>query len=175
VTYRRSAFPVFPVALLATALSLVACSGTSSTASSSTTQSSASGSTSTSASAAQSSTLASSAPSPSASASSPTVSDVSPGAATDFCSAYKEFKTAVQADTPQAQGAGFRTAAADLRRFAPAEIKKAAGLFADVMDEVGQGVQAGKPNPEVLGSGQSAERRQGLADSLTWITKNCPA
>jgi hypothetical protein len=171
VTHRRSVYPVLPVALLATALSLVACSGTSSTASSSTTQASASGSTSTSA----SSSPASSAPAPAASASSPTVSDVSPGAATDFCSAYKEFKTAVQADTPQAQGAGFRTAAADVRRFAPAEIKKAAGLFADVMDEVGQAVQAGKPNPEVLGSGQSAERRQGLADSISWLTKNCPA
>jgi hypothetical protein len=170
VTYRHS---VFPVALLTAALSLVGCSGTSSTASSSTTPATALGSTSMSTSAVAASTLTSSTPAPSTSASAPTVSDVSPGGATDFCSAYKEFKTAVQADTSQAQGAGFRAAAADLRRFAPAEIKKAAGLFADVMDEVGLGIQAGKPNPEVLGSGQSAERRQGLADSLTWIAKNC--
>jgi hypothetical protein len=41
------------------------------------------------------------------------------------------------------------------------------------MDEVGQALQAGQPNPETLGSGQSAERRQALADSITWITNNC--
>lgn len=50
----------------------------------------------------------------------------------------------------------------------------AAGLFADVMDEVGQSIAAGGPNPEILGSGQSDERRQALADSITWINANCP-
>jgi len=106
-------------------------------------------------------------------AASPPAQPVGGGGATDFCSAYAEYKTAVQADTPQAQGAGFRTAAADLRTYAPAEIKAAAGLFADVMDEVGQALQAGKPNPGILTAGQSAERRQGAADAITWITNNC--
>jgi hypothetical protein len=107
-------------------------------------------------------------------ATSPTAQPVAGGGATDFCSAYAEYQTAVQADTPQAQGAGFRAAAADLRKFAPAEIKDAAGLFADVMDEVGQSIAAGGPNPELLGAGQSEERRQALADSITWISNNCP-
>jgi ABC-type phosphate transport system substrate-binding protein len=107
-------------------------------------------------------------------AASSTAQPVAGGGATDFCSAYAEYRTAVEADTPQAQGAGFRAAATDLRTYAPAEIKDAAGLFADVMDEVGQAIQAGGPNPEVLGSGQSEERRQALADSITWITNNCP-
>lgn len=107
-------------------------------------------------------------------AASPAAQPVAGGGATDFCSAYAEYRTAVEAETPEAQGAGFRAAATDLRTFAPAEIKEAAGLFADVLDEVGQGLQAGQPNPEILGSGQSEERRQGLADSITWITNNCP-
>lgn len=98
---------------------------------------------------------------------------VAGGGATDFCSAYAEWKTAVQADTPQLAGAGFRAAATDLRTYAPAEIKVAAGLYADVMDEVGQAMIAGAANPETLGAGQSAERRQAIADSITWITKNC--
>jgi len=106
--------------------------------------------------------------------SAPAAPQVAGGGATDFCSAYEEYRTAVEAETPEAQGAGFRAAAADLRTYAPAEIKDAAGLFADVLDEVGQGLQAGEPNPEILGSGQSEERRQGLADSITWITNNCP-
>lgn len=109
-----------------------------------------------------------------AAAASPAAQPVAGGGATDFCSAYAEYKAAVEADTPQAQGAGFRAAATDLRTYAPADIKAAAGLFADVMDEVGQALQAGQPNPGTLGAGQSAERRQALADSITWITKNCP-
>jgi hypothetical protein len=109
-----------------------------------------------------------------AAAASPAAQPVAGGGATDFCSAYAEYKAAVEADTPQAQGAGFRAAATDLRTYAPADIKAAVGLFADVMDEVGQSLQAGQPNPGTLGAGQSAERRQALADSITWITKNCP-
>ena len=73
------------------------------------------------------------------------------------------------------KGAGYRAAAAHLRTFAPAEIKAAAGLFADVLDEVGKAVEGGKQGPELIGAGQSAERRQGLADSIAWIGKNCPA
>lgn len=107
-------------------------------------------------------------------AASSTAQPVAGGGATDFCSAYAEYRTAVEADTPQAQGGGFRAAATDIRTYAPAEIKDAAGLFADVMDEVGQAIEAGGPNPETLGSGQSEERRQALADSITWINNNCP-
>ena len=113
-----------------------------------------------------------SAPAPS-SPTAPTAQTVAGGGATDFCSAYQEWKDAVQADTPQAQGAGFRAAAVDIRTFAPAAIKKAAGLYADVMDEVGQTIEAGGTNPGLLGSGQSEERRQALADSITWIDANC--
>ena len=112
-------------------------------------------------------------PTTSAASTSATASPVAGGGATDFCSAYKEFKNAAQADTPQAQGAGFRAAATDLRTFAPAAIKQAAGVYADVMDEVGQAIEAGKPNPGLLGSGQSSERRQAIADSITWIAANC--
>jgi hypothetical protein len=111
---------------------------------------------------------------PTAAAATPAGPAVAGGGATDFCSAYQEYKDAVQADTPDAQGAGFRAAATDMRTYAPAEIKAAAGFFADVLDQVGQDLQAGKPNPGTLGSGQSAERRQGLADTITWITANCP-
>lgn len=106
-------------------------------------------------------------------ASSATAAAVPGGGATDFCSAYAEYKAAVQADTPQAQGAGFRAAATDMRRFAPAAITKAAGLFADVVDEVGQAIASGKPNPGTLGAGQSADRIKAIADTITWVTTNC--
>jgi hypothetical protein len=96
------------------------------------------------------------------------------GGATDFCSAFKEYRTATQEGTPDAEGAGYRAAATDLRTYAPAEIKVAAGLLADVVDEVGQSILAGQPAPEILGQGQSAERRQALFDVSKWMGENCP-
>ena len=61
-----------------------------------------------------------------------------------------------------------------MRGTAPAEISAAAGLLADVLDEFGQSMLAGGPQPETLGQGQSPERQQGVQDSVAWITKNCP-
>ncbi len=99
---------------------------------------------------------------------------VAGGGATDFCSAFKEYRSATQEDTPEAEGGGYRAAATDMRTYAPADIKVAAGLLADVVDEVGQSILAGHPAPELLGQGQSAERRQALLDVSKWIDKNCP-
>lgn len=95
------------------------------------------------------------------------------GGATDFCSAFKEYRAAVQEDTPEAQGAGYRAGATDLRTYAPADIKVAAGLLADVVDEVGQSILAGHPAPEILTQGQSKERIQAAFDVSKWIDKNC--
>ncbi len=156
------------VALLAAVLGATGCS--SGTKAATSTPSSAS----TSAAQASSAPVSSSSAAPaSPSATSPTAQPVAGGAATDFCSAFKEYRTSVEAATPEAVGAGFRAASVDARKYAPVEIKAAVGLFADVLDEVGQAIAAGKPNPEVLGKGQSAPRRQALADTITWVNKNC--
>ena len=52
-------------------------------------------------------------------------------------------------------------------------IKQAAGLFAEVVDEVGQAIASGKPNPGTFGAGQSADRIKAIADTITWVTSNC--
>lgn len=106
-------------------------------------------------------------------AASPSAAPAAGGGATDFCSAYQEFKTAVEANTPQELGAGFRAAATDMRNFAPAEIKAAAGIMADRLDQLGQDIASGKPNPGSIGSGQPEAVRQGIADAITWQTNNC--
>ena len=167
MTYRR--LSICAALLGVAALGVAGCSGGHSTTSSSATQPNAVHSTSANASSVSTAAATSAAPA----ASALPAADVSGGGATDFCSAINEFKTAREADTPQAVGAGFRAAAADIRKYAPAEIKAAAGLYADTMDEVGKQIAAGGANPELIGSGQSAERRQGIADSITWVTKNC--
>ena len=121
---------------------------------------------------------ASSAPTPPLDSSAPGATQAVPpaagGAATDFCSAFKEYRSAVQEDTPEAEGAGFRAAATDLRTYAPADIKESAGLLADVIDEVGQSILAGQPAPEIITQGQSHERIQAAFDVSQWIDKNCP-
>ena len=164
MTYRR--LSICAALLGVAALGVSGCSAshstTSSAASSSATQPNAAESTS-----------ASAAANPSPAATSAFAADVPPGTATDFCSAYTEFKTAAQADNPQAVGAGFRAAAADMRKYAPAEIKAGATMYADMLDEIGKQIAAGGATPETIGSGQSAERRQALADSILWVAKNC--
>lgn len=128
----------------------------------------------TTAAASASSGQASTPPASSAAAESPGAPPAAGGGATDFCSAFKEYRTAVQEDAPEAQGAGYRAAATDLRTYAPADIKVAAGLLADVLDEVGQSILAGNPAPELLTQGQSPERIQAAFDVSKWIDKNCP-
>ncbi|HEY6570908.1 MAG TPA: hypothetical protein VIZ22_11475 [Candidatus Limnocylindrales bacterium] len=96
------------------------------------------------------------------------------GGAADFCAAWDEYQDARNADTSEETGAGFRAAATDIRATAPEEIKAAAGLLADVLDEFGQSMLAGGPQPETLGQGQSPERQKGVQDSIAWITTNCP-
>jgi len=168
MTYRR--LSICAALLGVAALGVAGCSAshstTSSSAGSSATQPKAAESTSASA-------AATAAANPSPAATSAFAADVPPGTATDFCSAYTEFKTAAQADTPQAVGAGFRAAAADMRKYAPAEIKAGATMYADMLDEIGKQIAAGGATPETIGSGQSAERRQALADSILWVAKNC--
>ena len=113
------------------------------------------------------------APATSAPAGTPTLPPVAGGGATDFCSALKEYRSAIQEDSSEAEGAGFRAAATDLRTFAPAEIKAAVELAADVIDEVGRSILAGNPPPELIGQGQSQERIKALGEVFTWETANC--
>ena len=171
MTYRR--LSICAALLGVAALGVAGCSGGHSKASSSATPPNSAASTSASASASASS-VSTAAANPAPAATSALVpADVPAGTATDFCSAYTEFKTAAQAGTPQAVGAGFRAAAADMRKYAPAEIKAGAAMYADMLDEIGKQIAAGGAKPETIGSGQSAERRQALADSILWVAKNC--
>ena len=116
------------------------------------------------------------APAP-ADASAPAATPAAPaagGGAADFCAAWAEYQDARNAETPEETGAGFRAAATDMRGTAPAEISAAAGLLADALDEFGQTILAGGPQPETLGQGQSPERQKGIQDTVAWITANCP-
>jgi hypothetical protein len=112
----------------------------------------------------------------SAPTSSPAPSKASGAGATNFCDAFKELESAKGVNDAAATGAAFRSAAADMRTYAPAEIKAAAGTYADVIDSVGKAAQSGSLDKaalqQELASGL-AGKAQDLAAVAVWVGKNC--
>lgn len=103
-------------------------------------------------------------------------SEVPGGGATDFCGAFTELKNAGGAITAVAAGAAFRSAAADIRTYAPAEIKAAAGTYADVMDNIGKAAQSGAIDQQSLQSAVTtglAGKATDIATVAKWVATNC--
>ena len=100
------------------------------------------------------------------------------GTATDFCGAFKELQaaTTTTTTTPAALGAVFEAAAADMRKFAPAEIKDAAGTYADVMENIGKAAQAGTMDEAGLQKALAAGiagKASDIGKVAMWVGKNC--
>jgi hypothetical protein len=164
-------------------VALAGCSSTSSTAA----PSAAPAATAAAASAAAAATTA--APSPSEAASqpapattapseAPTTAPVAGGTATDFCGAFKELQAV--SETPSGDlasaAAQFQAAAADMRKYAPAEIKQAANTYADLIDSIGKAVASGSINEASLSKAISdgmAGKAKDIAATATWVAKNC--
>ena len=66
----------------------------------------------------------------------------------------------------------FQSAAADMRTFAPAEIKDAAGTYADLVDAIGKSAQSGTFDQKTLQS-QLAGKSADIAKVAVWVAKNC--
>jgi hypothetical protein len=119
--------------------------------------------------------------SPTSEAASPTVAptssdDSAGGGATDFCSAFKELDVAKSSNTPAAFGAAFEAAAADMRKYAPAEIKDAAETYADVIENIGKTAQAGKMDEagrqKALVAGMAGKAAD-IGKVAVWASQNC--
>jgi len=98
------------------------------------------------------------------------------GVATNFCGAFKELETSKATGNTAAFGAGFRAAAADMRKYAPAEIKDTAGTYADLIDNIGTSAQGGtmdkaglEKSLAIAMAGKSAD----IAKVAIWVGKNC--
>lgn len=113
---------------------------------------------------------------PSATSSPTAASTVSGGGATDFCGAFKELDSAKGATNPAVAGAAFRAAAADMRRYAPADIKTAAGTYADVMDNIGKAAQGGgfgeQGMQKAIAEGMAGKAAD-IGKVAVWVSKNC--
>jgi hypothetical protein len=107
----------------------------------------------------------------------PTSAPVAGGTATDFCGAFKELEAI---DTNGANvasvGAQFQAAAADVRKYAPAEIKEAANTYADLLDSIGKAAAGGSIDEASLKNAISdgmAGNAKDIGTTAVWVAKNC--
>jgi hypothetical protein len=108
----------------------------------------------------------------------PTSAPVAGGTATDFCGAFKELQALNDAPSGDlaSMGAQFQAAAADMRKYAPAEIKDAANTYADVMDNIGKAAAGGTFDAAALQKAISegmAGNATNIAATAVWVAKNC--
>jgi hypothetical protein len=109
----------------------------------------------------------------------PTAAPVAGGTATDFCGAFKELDSISEATSLNdlaKVGAQFQAAAADMRKYAPAEIEKAANTYADVIDTIGKAAAGGTFDEAALQKAMSeamAGSAGDIASIAMWVAKNC--
>ena len=102
------------------------------------------------------------------------------GTATDFCGAFKQIQaindnTATSGDLASV-GAQFQAAAADMRKYAPAEIQQAANTYADLMDSIGKAIVGGSIDEASLSKAISdgmAGNAKDIGTTAVWVAKNC--
>jgi hypothetical protein len=108
----------------------------------------------------------------------PTSAPVAGGTATDFCGAFKELSALNDAPPGDlaSMGALFQAAAADMRKYAPAEIKDAATTYADVMDNIGKAAAGGTFDQaamqKAIADGMAGNAKN-IAATAVWVAKNC--
>jgi len=106
----------------------------------------------------------------------PPAADSAGGAAIGFCGAFKELQEATTANDPAALAAAVQEAAAQMRKWAPPDIKDAAGTYAGVIADIGEAAQGGTMDRAGL--------QKALADGLAgksgdigkvavWVSTNC--
>ena len=97
--------------------------------------------------------------------------------ATKFCAAIKTLEAAKGSADVAAAGAAFSSSAADLRAYAPAEIKDATGTYAEMIDNIGKAAKSGTMEQldlqKQLAAGM-ASKAEDIAKVAIWVSKNCP-
>lgn len=97
------------------------------------------------------------------------------GKATDFCGAFKELDNVGDVSSDSEAAEVFRTAAADMKKYAPAEVSKEANAYADAIaaladtiDGSAGGLSAQQAFAEVL-----AQSTDEIGKLAVYVGKNC--
>ena len=102
------------------------------------------------------------------------------GTATDFCGAFKVLQAINDNEAPtgdlKAVGAQMQAAAADMRKYAPAEIAQAAATYANLMDTIGKAIAGGTFDEAAMTKAMAegmAGNAQDIGTTALWVAKNC--
>jgi len=106
----------------------------------------------------------------------PPAADSAGGAAIGFCGAFKELQEATTANDPAALAAAVQEAAAQMRKWAPPDIKDAAGTYAGVIADIGEAAQGGTMDQaglqKALADGLDGKSGD-IAKVAIWVSTNC--
>jgi len=94
-----------------------------------------------------------------------------------FCAAITRLEAAKDSADVAAAGAAFRSTAADLHAYAPAEIKAATDTYAAMIDDLGKAVTSGNVDQQSLQTQLAtgmAVKGDEIAKVAIWVSKNCP-
>jgi len=106
----------------------------------------------------------------------PPAADSAGGAAIGFCGAFKELQEATTANDPAALAAAVQEAAAQMRKWAPPDIKDAAGTYAGVIADIGEAAQGGTMDQAGLQKALAdglAGKSGDIAKVAIWVSTNC--
>jgi hypothetical protein len=106
----------------------------------------------------------------------PPAADSAGGAAIGFCGAFKELQEATTANDPAALAAAFQASAADMRKYAPPEIKGAAGTYADLIESIAKSAQGNTMDQAGLQKALAdglAGKSGDIAKVAIWVSTNC--
>ena len=97
-------------------------------------------------------------------------------AAIGFCGAFKELQEATTANDPAALAAAVQEAAAQMRKWAPPDIKDAAGTYAGLIADIGEAAQGGTMDQvglqKALADGLAGKSGD-IAKVAIWVSTNC--
>jgi hypothetical protein len=117
--------------------------------------------------------------SPDATSSSPDATSGSPtsgttvAASSDYCGAFKELQGASKQGGGAAAAAVFHQAAADMKKYAPAEIADSANAYADLVEAVATALDNGTPGATSQLATSLAAKPQMMSQVVGYVAKNC--
>jgi len=98
------------------------------------------------------------------------------GGATSFCDAFKQLQNADTTSSPAAIAAAFQASAADMRKYAPPEIKDAAETYADLIESIAKSAQGNTMDEAALQKALAAGMAGAASDIgkvALWVGQNC--
>ena len=98
------------------------------------------------------------------------------GGATSFCDAFKQLQNMDTTASPAAVAEAFKAAAVDMRKFAPPEIKDAAGTYADLIESIARAAQGNTMDDAALQKALAdgmAGASSDIGKMAMWVGQNC--